>query len=142
MKSTVLMKAVVSQGSTAWDESKEIGTLKTNLDKTDILSLSNKNLEGDAPHVILFVRDKADGVPSMIFCTKPLSKTIRKAVANKVAHRDIIKALLPLKLANLTVETDEGDVDQTFIIAPGKAGESFATADLVKEAVVNFEDLA
>ena len=128
-------------GSGAWDESKEIGTLKSNLDKSDILSLSNKNIDGDAAHVVLFVKDSDEGVPTMLFCTKPLSKLIRKAIAGKVSHRDIIKSLLPLKLANLTIEGEEGEEEQTFILAPGKQGESFSVNDLLKGEAVALEDL-
>lgn len=143
MKKTVLMSPVQSQGNAQWDDSKEIGTLKSNLDKTDILSLSEKNLDGDSEHVVLFVKadNDADTVPNMLYCTRPLSKKMRKAHANKVSHKDMIKALLPLKLANLTVETKDGEVECTFIIAPGKQGEAFAVAELTKEAVVKFEDL-
>jgi hypothetical protein len=141
MKTTVLMRTVQSQNSTEWDASKEIGTVKENLDKTDILSLSNKNLAGDAPHAILFVRTKEDAVPTMLFLTKPLSKLVRKANEQKVSHKEIIKSLLPLKMANLTVETEEGEVEQTFIIAPGKQGESFTTAELLKGEVVTLEAL-
>lgn len=135
------MKAVKSQGTGAWDESKEIGTLKSNLDKTDIISLSSKNIEGDSAHVVLFVKADEDSVPTMLYCTKPLSKAIRKMVANKVSQRDIIKSMLPLKMANLMVETDDGEVEQTFIIAPGKQGEAFTVSDLVKGETVKFEDL-
>lgn len=128
-------------GSNSWDESKEIGTLKSNLDKNDILSLSNKNIEGDAAHVVLFVKNGEDDVPAMLFCTKPLSKMIRKAIAGKVSHRDIIKSLLPLKLANLTIEGEEGEEEQTFILSPGKQGESFSVNDLLKGEAVTLEDL-
>jgi hypothetical protein len=122
---------------------KEIGTVKENLNKTDILSLSNKNLNGDAPHVILFVKANEGAVQQMLFCTKPLSKLIRKAVAKKVSHREILKSLLPLKMANLTVETNEGEgeVEQTFILTPRKQGESFTTADLLKGEVITVENV-
>ena len=141
MKTAVLGRPGQSQSTSAWDESKEIGTLKANLDRTDILSLSNKNLVGDTAHVILFTRADEKAVPTMIFLTKPLSKIVRKANDQKVAHKDIIKSLLPLKLANLTIETEEGEVEQTFIIAPGKQGESFAVADLLKGESVDLEKL-
>ena len=141
MKTAVIMTAVASTGTGSWDESKEIGTLKTNLENTDILSLSNKNLEGDSAHVVLFVKTGDNATPTMLFLSKPLSKTVRKAVANKVGHKDIIKSLLNLKLANLTIETEEGEVERTFIIAPGKQGETFAVVDLLKGEVVSLEDL-
>ena len=143
MKKAVLMQAVQSTGTTGWDDSKEIGTLKSNLEKSDILSLSNKNIEGDSAHVMLFVKadDDKDTVPTMLFLTKPLSKIVRKAVASKASHKDIIKSLLPLKMANLTIETDNGEVERTFIRAPGKQGESFNVADLLKGEAVDLESL-
>lgn len=142
MKSAVKARKVVSSGNGNWDESKEIGTLKSNLVKTDILSLSNKNIEGDASHVILFVKNEEDAVPVMLYCTKPLSKIVRKAVSAGKGHKDIIKALMGLKMANLDIENDEGDtVQQTFILAPGKQGESFTVEALAKGDAVSLEDL-
>ena len=141
MKKSVIMKAIVSQGTGTWDDSKEIGTLKSNLDKSDILSLSNKNIDGDATHVVLFVKANANAVPTMLFCTKPLSKIVRKAIANKKSHKEVLRFLLDLKLANLMIEGDNGEEEQTFIIAPGKQGESYSTAEILKEAVMTYEDI-
>ena len=100
--------------------------------KTDKLFLSNKNLEGDS-RVALFITEVEGEAPKMISCSDRLSKNVRKALAGGAKRRQVLKALLPLRVIN----NEKG----YFIVPEGQQGESFSIVELAKGEVVALEDL-
>lgn len=129
------LAVVNSTGSGSWEDITEHGTLKSQLVKTDILSFSNKNLEGDK-RVVLFIKEKGEEVPKMISLSERLSKLVRKLLKAGTKRIEIIKGLLGLKV----IETEDGVF---YLVTAGKPAEGFSLETLVDDAVevVAFEDL-
>lgn len=128
-----LKLAVVKSNGSTWEDITEHGILKTQLAKTDVLSFSQKNLEG-ASRVVLFVKEDGEQAPKMLSLSERLSKLVRKALSQGAKRIDVIKSLLGMRV----IENADGVF---FLIPDGKQAEGFAVSDLVKGEVVALEDL-
>ena len=127
------LATVKSTGTGTWENIEEHGTLKSQLAKTDILSFSNKNLEGDT-RVVLFIKEKDEETPKMISLSKRVSVAVRKALASGAKRIEVIKSLLSLNV----IENEEGVY---YLTHKGKPAEGFSLGELSDEKVVAFEDL-
>lgn len=127
------LQAVKSTGSGDWAKIEEHGTLKSQLVKTDVLSFSNKNLEGDK-RVVLFIAEKDSDTPNMLSLSERVSKAVRKALASGASKIAVIKSLLGLKV----IENEDGVF---YLTHEGKPAEGFSLGELTDEKVVAFEDL-
>ena len=137
MKKTLLKTSVVQSASSNWDDEKVTGILKEALEAGDKLALSDKNIKGDTEHVVLLVTPKGSTTPEMILCSSGVSKNIRKAIENGATKKDVIKALLKLRMVTTLI----GDDERTVIVNDGSAMESFDFVALAKGEVVALEDL-
>ena len=129
-----LKLSVVKSTGGSFEDVTEHGVLKSLLAKTDILSFSQKNLEGDA-RVVLFIRETEDGAPKMLALSERLSKIVRKSLAKGVAKMKLIRSLIELRV----IENADGNF---FLIQTGKPAEGATLADLLKsEEPATVEDL-
>lgn len=128
-----LALAVVKSSGSTWEDVTEHGSLKSQLAKTDVLSFSQKNIEGDS-RVVLFVKEVGEEAPKMLSLSARLSKLVRKAITQGAKRIDIIKSLLDLRV----IENAEGTF---FLIPEGKQSEGFSLVELNKGEAVALEDL-
>ena len=122
---------VESQGG-SFDEVEVLGTLEEGLKDAMEVDFSTKNLRGDN-RVVVFVYDDKDEPPLMFPCSKALSATIRKALADKVAKDDVLASLLNLRLvkndAGVFISPDSSDINRLKV------------KDLKKKGKVSINDL-
>lgn len=123
----------VESSGGSWEGIKEHGTLLSNLQKTDRISFSSKNLENEAKRVTLMIYTKAKDEPMMLPCSERLSRTVRKALKSQT-KATVMRALLNLNV----IENEDG---QFFLIPAGTASESFTVGDLEDAEEVTFEEL-
>lgn len=131
------LSVVQSQGG-SWADVTEHGTFRSQLEKTDTLFLSNKNIEKDRNEdgkynrVVVFIKG-TDDVVKMMPVSERLSKTVRKALANGMKQSQVLKSLMGFRI----IENEDG----RFFIAPdGKPGEQLTVAQLDKGEAVPMED--
>lgn len=124
---------VESQGG-SFEDVEVLGTLADGLTDEMTVDFSNKNLRGK-DRVVVFVYDgEDDEAPLMFPCSKVLSATVRKALADKVAKKDdILASLLYLRL----VKNDRG----VFISPDASEVARFKVKDLKKKGRVSINDL-
>ena len=123
---------VESQGG-SFEDVEVLGTLADGLTDEMTVDFSTKNLRGDN-RVVVFVYDDKDEPPLMFPCSKALSATVRKALADKVAKKDdILASLLYLRL----VKNDAG----VFISPDASEVARFKVKDLKKKAKISINDL-
>ena len=116
------LSVVESTGSGSWADVTEHGTLKDQLEKTDILSFSNKNLESDS-QVVLFIKETPDGAPKMLCLSARLSKLVRKAINQGVKRMEVLRAMIDLKV----IENEVG----YFLVPDGKPSEGATLEQLL-----------
>ena len=122
---------VESQGG-SFEDVEVLGTLADGLTDEMTVDFSNKNLRGDN-RVVVFVYD-GEKAPLMFPCSKALSATVRKALADKVAKKDdILASLLYLRL----VKNDKG----VFISPDASDINRLKVKDLKKKAKISINDL-
>jgi len=127
------LAVVESTGTGSWSEITEHGTLKSQLVKTDVLSFSQKNIEGEA-RVCLFIKETEEDAPKMLSLSVRLSKLVRKALTQGAKKVEVLKSLLNLKV----IENTEGVF---FLVPEGKPSEGFSLADLAKGESIALESL-
>lgn len=125
------LSVVQSQGTGSWADVEEIGTLKSQLSKGDVIRLSNKNLAGTA-RVTLFITEKGSEAPKMLSCSTYLSNSVRGALKKGIEQKKLLAALINLNI----IKNDEG----YFLIPSGQQGEGFTLDDL-KTETSTFEEL-
>lgn len=104
------------------------------------IKFSKRNLRGDKRVTILMSDDQKDfSNAEIIFCQKPLSESIRKALNGGTAQKVVLSNLL-----NLTIDAkfdDKGELVSAFLRLPsdgdGEMLESFSADDLAQESYEN-----
>jgi hypothetical protein len=130
---TKLKLSVVKSEGGSFDDVTEHGVLKSLLAKTDSISFSNKNLEGDA-RVVLFIKENDEDAPKMLSLSARLSKLIRKAIAQGIKKMQLLRTLVELRV----IENTDGNF---FLIQTGKPAEGATLAELLKQEVMTLEDI-
>lgn len=134
---------VNSNGNNDWSENvTEHGLFRSQLNKTDKVSFSNKNLISER-NIVVLVYEKNSEVPFMLTLSKALSAVIRKALKT-ITRNQALRMLLDLKVIQFEVENEDGDMEDAYMIVPeGKPSETFSLADLddSEEEEVSYEEM-